>query len=372
MTAPVEIIQYPRRTFIRSLLRFLGRILIPILFTIEITDLNKLPKKGPIIVVGNHTAIMETILLICYAPCQIELLGAADIPHEKISQIFSDLFGYIPINRGHVDRPALRTALRVLEQDGVLGIFPEGGIWEPGLMRAQTGVSWLSYHGNSPVCPIGFSGTLGAFDRALKFKRPKMVMKVGDIISPIQITPGTPRKILFEDFAEYVMSQVRELLLPDDPSIQTNIKSERFELETSVWDNEKEVAIPKELVINHKSALSKFFHRPAILKIFRSNLKLPITPLENLISERNPTAIGQSLQLIIDYLENENPYLLAYRFGPKTGEEMKLGLQELLALTIWARQNYLNIEITPIRCFFSIQDGNEIIQTEQGLFEGWM
>jgi 1-acyl-sn-glycerol-3-phosphate acyltransferase len=316
---------------------------------------------------------MEAVLIVAYAPWQIEMLGAADIPHEKITQIFSGLFGFIPINRGHVDRPGMRASLNVLQQNGIIGIFPEGGIWEPGLMRAQTGVAWLSYHGKAPVLPIGVSGTLGSLAQALKGKRPKLTMKVGCFIPPILESPGTPRKILFENFSEKVMDEVRNLLLPDDPSLDIKIKHERFKLELTIRNsNGVKQNIPQDLAIINATALTKLLHRPTILKIFKENLQLPIDSLENLDNESKPRAIADSLGLILNYIKNENPYFLSYRFGPKAGESMLLGLGELHRLSNWADENGFSIEIIPIWKFVSIPDNKEVIQTKQGSFRNWM
>jgi 1-acyl-sn-glycerol-3-phosphate acyltransferase len=366
-------ISYPRKKLIRGALRCLGKAILRILFRLEINGKENFPKSGPLIVVGNHTAVMEAVLMAICSPWQIEMLGAADIPHERISQVFSDLFGFIPVNRGHMDRPALQTALSVLGQKGVIGIFPEGGIWEPGLMRAQTGVAWLSYRGKAPVLPIGFSGTTSALEKALKFKRPNLMMNVGNSIPGLQMQSGIPRKIIFEEYSEQVMSRVRALLLPEDPSLDVKIKNECFDLNITVQDLMGiEQEIPDELGIKHAPALAKFFHRPAILKIFKINLDLPIDALQNLESEHDPVAIFNSIQVVLDYLNNENPYLLAYRFGPKTSEAMQNGLMELLTLSHWVARNGLLIEVTPIRIFFSTEQGKEITQTKQGIFEHWM
>ncbi|KPL07645.1 hypothetical protein AMJ86_03605, partial [bacterium SM23_57] len=133
-----------------------------------------------------------------------------------------------------------------------------------------------------------------------------------------------------------------------------------------------QVRIPNDLSIKNGGALAKFLHRPAILKIFRSNLKFPIEPLERINSENDPNAIAVSLKYILNYLEDENPYLLTYRFGPKTGEEMKLGLKELLALSNWGIQRNISLKFTPIRRFYSLENGKEIVQTKQGYFAHWM
>jgi 1-acyl-sn-glycerol-3-phosphate acyltransferase len=316
---------------------------------------------------------MEAVLLILYTPWQIEMLGAADIPHERISQLFSDLYGFIPVKRGHVDRSALKNALNVLQQKGVIGIFPEGGIWEPGLMRAQTGVAWLSYRGKTPVLPIGFSGTLGSLNQALKLKRPKIVMKVGNPIPPAHLNSESPRKICFEHYAEYVMTQVRRLILPTDPSIQESVKDEQFDLIVKVKNqNGSEISIPIEKQINHPESLTKFLHRPAILKILYSNLLIPIEPLLNLNQTKDPQIITDAIQVILQYLDNKNPYFLTYRFGPKVAEEMKLGLEELLRLSQWASNNKYFLFVTPIRKYYSIKENREIIQTKPEKFKNWM
>jgi 1-acyl-sn-glycerol-3-phosphate acyltransferase len=372
MNEPSNTIPYPRRVFIRSLLKGSGRLLISCLFKVSVSGKENLPANGPLIVVGNHTAVMEAVLLNIYTPWHIEMLGAADIPHERISQFFSDLYGFIPVNRGNVDRPALRMALSVLNQNGVLGIFPEGGIWEPGLMRAQTGVAWLSYRGNAPVLPIGFSGTYGSLETALKLKRPVLTMQIGKVIPPLERKPNLPRKTLFEDFSENVMVEVRKLILQTDPSIQQKIKDEVFELSLEVREKDKTVPIPLDKAITHKESLVKFFHRPAILKLFYANLNLPVEALCNIDQIEDPSTISSAVGIILQYLETENPYLLVYRFGPKIGDEMKLGLEQLLGLSKWASRNGWTISFIPIRRFFSLLEGKEIIQTKPGKFENWM
>jgi 1-acyl-sn-glycerol-3-phosphate acyltransferase len=340
---------------------------------IDILGQENFPRTGPLIVVGNHTAVLEAVLLIAFSPWQIEMMGAADIPHEKMNQIISDLFGFIPVNRGNIDRSALQTALSVLDQNGVIGIFPEGGIWEPGLMRTQTGVAWLSYRGNSPVLPVGFSGTLGSLGQAFKFKRPKLTMQVGTTIPKLQKQTGIPRTKLFENYSELVMTKVRKLVLPGDPSLQQRIKDETFELRVDITDSaDNHPEIPAALEISHPVALTKFLHRPAILKIFRSNLNLPTEALESLDTITDPQVLDDALSHVIHYLHEENPFLLSYRFGPKEAEEMLMGIHELKELTKWASGHKYRLELTPIRRFFSIPDDQEIVQTKQGYFEGWM
>ncbi|NIR64754.1 MAG: hypothetical protein GWN61_11120, partial [candidate division Zixibacteria bacterium] len=229
-------VKYPRKILQRQIVRAVLRLIIPLFFDIEIKGRENFPKKGPLVVVGNHVAVMEAVLMTVYSPWLVEVMGASDIPHEKISELSIKIFGRIPVKRGHVDRPALKAGIGVLEQNGVIGLFPEGGIWEPNQMKAHTGVSFLSYHGNAPVVPIGFGGMLGALEKALKFKRPSISMNIGKPIPAAKVPEGVARKTYFDDFAQNVIDTVRSLIPPDDPTLQVRIKDESFDLEYHVQD----------------------------------------------------------------------------------------------------------------------------------------
>jgi 1-acyl-sn-glycerol-3-phosphate acyltransferase len=109
-------------------MRSLGRALLPVLTRTTIRGQEHFPEGGPLLVVGNHVAAMEVVLMVVYAPWQIELLGPGDLPPPPWMHAVAGLYGYTPIRRGSADRDALRKALDVLEQGGVVGIFPGGGI----------------------------------------------------------------------------------------------------------------------------------------------------------------------------------------------------------------------------------------------------
>jgi 1-acyl-sn-glycerol-3-phosphate acyltransferase len=366
-------VKYPRKILQRQFVRGVLRLIIPIFFDIEIKGRENFPKEGPLVVVGNHVAVMEAVLMTVYAPWLVEVMGASDIPHEWISELSIKIFGRIPVKRGHMDRPALKAGIGVLEQGGVIGLFPEGGIWEPNQMKPHTGVSFLSYHGNAPVVPIGFGGMLGALAKALKFKRPKISMNVGKPIPAAKVPEGMARKTYFEEYAEDVIRNVRSLIPPDDPTLQVRVKDESFELDYKVFDEGgSTIDIPRELKITEELALTKLLHRPVVLKIFRENLKLDTGAIENLDRITDPREIYHATTQMLEYLKDENPYLFAYRFGPKQGEDMHTGLQELHNLCKWSMENGYFIQIVPTRRFFDLVSDKKIEQVKQNAFQHWM
>jgi 1-acyl-sn-glycerol-3-phosphate acyltransferase len=368
-----ELISYPRKRLARAAARGLGRLALPLLCRISVEGRQSFPASGPLIVVGNHVAALEAVLMVVYTPWQVEMLGSVDVPHERLTDLVSRFYGYVPIRRGSIDRPALRQTLGVLEQGGIVGIFPEGGIWDAGGMRAQTGVAWLSYRSAAPVLPVGFAGTAGALGAALQGKRPRLGMRVGELIPAAVLPPSTPRKIYLQQYATRVMDGVRALLPRDDPQLRPKIRDERFELQLGVRRSGGEAEnYPPELAIVHDRALARLLHQPGILKIWDVNLSLPVAPLMGIKDVHDPALVAAAIEPVLEYLELDNPYLLKYRFGGQEGHAMEAGLRELLALAGWATREGLTLWVTPLRRFHSLELGREVVQTEQGRFEHWM
>jgi 1-acyl-sn-glycerol-3-phosphate acyltransferase len=365
-------IDYPRRRVPRALMRLVGRLILPLAFRLRISGQENFPQGGPLIAVGNHRAAMEAVLMTVYTPWQVEMLGAADIPHERITQIMATVYGLIPVKRGSFDRTALITALDVLKQGGVVAVFPEGGIWNAGRMPAHTGVAWLSYRAHAPVLPIAFSGTIGALGGAMRLERPRLTMQVGQVMPAARLPEDQPRKAYLQAFAERTVEAIEALLPPDDLAHQPGPADERFALRVAVKAEDGEIrSYPDDLRIRHPTALAELLHRPAILKIFTINLQLPTEPLEHLDREADPGRIAWGTASILDYLREENPYLLTYRFGPEKAEAMRLGLEELRALARWATEARLRLELTPTRRYTS-PEGEEVEQVKQGAFQDWM
>jgi 1-acyl-sn-glycerol-3-phosphate acyltransferase len=227
---------YPQRRLLRSVMRLVGRIFLPLLTKVEVEGLERFPRTGSLIVVGNHTGALEVVLLTLYAPRIIEYLGSVDIPHEGYIATFIYTYGFIPVFRGNASRAAMEAGLEVLRQDAVLGLFPEGGIWEPSIRRAQAGVAWLSYRGEAPILPIGFGSTRGALVDMLRLKRPKLTMRVGELIPAIAVTPGKPRKQQLQEAADRIVDGIWALVPEEEQAEPIPIADETFAFAVEVLD----------------------------------------------------------------------------------------------------------------------------------------
>lgn len=118
-------LQYPRRVFIRNMIRFAGRMIGALAARPQVIGRENLPPKGPLILVGNHIAVIEVGMMMTYTPYPLEVMAAGDIPLDPRYKWMADLWGIIPIKRGSMDRDGMNMALDVLEQGGVVGLFPK-------------------------------------------------------------------------------------------------------------------------------------------------------------------------------------------------------------------------------------------------------
>jgi 1-acyl-sn-glycerol-3-phosphate acyltransferase len=364
-------IAYPRRTVQRGLARLAGRALLPLLTRAEIRGREQFPAEGPLLVVGNHVAAMEVVLMVAYTPQPLELLGPRDLPPRGAIGVLARFYGYIGVLRGQPDRVALTSALGVLRQGGAVGLFPEGGVWETGPREAKRGVAWLSQQAQAPVLPIGFGGLKGALDDMLRLKRPRLSMNVGELLPPVRCPRGRGRKACLQAAATEILDAVMELVPESERPDRVEPLNERFEFVVGLWDERGEaMAAPEGLGLTQSAALCRFFYRPALLNILHKDVHLPVEPLKELSDVRDPASLAGALGAILGYLE-ENPFFLTYRFGRAEGQAMGEGLCELHALTSWAAGAGASVRVRATRRYCLPGREDEIVETDAGETYAW-
>jgi 1-acyl-sn-glycerol-3-phosphate acyltransferase len=344
------LIAYPRRRISRSALRFAGRLLLPLLSRTVVVGRENIPSEGPLIVVGNHVAAMEVVLMVLVVDRQIEFLGTADIPPPPLMDAITRIYGFIPVFRGKMERKAMQLALSVLRQGGVLGVFPEGGIWRRGERRARKGVAWLSHRSGAPVLPMGFGGMEGALARMSRLQRPRFDVRVGEPLAPIVLESGRPRSEALDEAAQSLLAKVIDLLPPEDRPHASDVVEEVFSLEvTATTPTGQEMMIPDHLRPGHGAALSRLLHHPAITRVFLDRLHLPAEVFLHIEEKQDPRVIAKAARAVLSYLEQNNAYFLTYRFGGREGGSMAEGLSELLELADWAARARYRLSVTPVR-----------------------
>jgi 1-acyl-sn-glycerol-3-phosphate acyltransferase len=201
----------------------LKRILPPLLrhyFAFRVTGLEHLPSFGPYIVAANHANYLDGVVLGAALPRKICFLVMPRVYRATpLHPYFHDHVGSIPVSLARPDPGAIRRALRVLEEGGVVGIFPEGPFSRHGtLVRGQPGVALVALRAGVPVVPAAISGTF----RALAARRcflPRRVPLSVRFGRPLRFT--TPRARVTQgvraDVTGRIMEEIAALLDAERP-----------------------------------------------------------------------------------------------------------------------------------------------------------
>lgn len=168
-------------TWLIALERLFVRLALLLLGSLKVTGTENIPKSGPYILAINHMSKADPPVILLSWP-QVKLRFFAGEKWEK-HIIFGPLMkhsGAIYINRGEVDRKALRQALEALEDGAVFGLSPEGTRSRVGaLIQARDGTAYLASRSRVPVVPVGLVNTDRLGSNITHLRRTQLETRIG-------------------------------------------------------------------------------------------------------------------------------------------------------------------------------------------------
>jgi 1-acyl-sn-glycerol-3-phosphate acyltransferase len=174
-----------------SLVNWFLRGLFSILCKIDKEELKKIPREGPLILVGNHINFLE-------APVVFPILdnpnvrGIAKVESwdNPLFNFLFNMWGIFPIERGTIDREAFRKSFEVLEKGQILAVSPEGTRSKDGLLlQGKPGIVALASRSKVPMLPVAFYGYENFWDNLKHLRRTEFHVVVGKPFS--LVTTGT-------------------------------------------------------------------------------------------------------------------------------------------------------------------------------------
>lgn len=217
----------------RLLLRMLFGFLIGILFALftdmKINGKENLPKSGPLLLVGNHFHFADALAFIHIAPWPIEFVGNKAMPNAPVSvRVLALLWQPLMIKRGTSSRDSLLAAKMLIEQGGVLGIFPEAGSWAKVLRPPRPGTALLALRTSAPLVPVGLVGFNDIFPNLKKGKRARIEINIGTPFGPYEgQAAGRADRQLMDDIGHDIMRHIAAMIpaeshgvYSDDPAVR--------------------------------------------------------------------------------------------------------------------------------------------------------
>ncbi|HWM03143.1 MAG TPA: lysophospholipid acyltransferase family protein [Actinophytocola sp.] len=189
--------------------RWIGRWLYRPAYRIRVHGVSNVPLSGPVVMVANHSTLIEPQVLFGVLPRRAVFLVKSELASGVTGRGLR-LIGQLPVRRGEADRAALMAAVRVLRDGGLLGVFPEGTRGAGDVARAEQGAAWLVRSSDAVVLPVATRGTLRPPGSGRRF-RPKLDVLVG---APFRVTVQRGRSGLgeaTEEIRRRLADLVREL-----------------------------------------------------------------------------------------------------------------------------------------------------------------
>ena len=142
--------------------------LFPLLFRPTIIGKEYIIDSGPLILAGNHTNILDCLLLMTCTKRNIHFLAKQELWKGPKKIIFNNL-GLIPVNRKQKDHRALEEARNYLSSQKVICIFPEGTIEKEKnvLLPFKMGAIKLAKDTGTKIIPFAIKGDYKLFSKNL-------------------------------------------------------------------------------------------------------------------------------------------------------------------------------------------------------------
>ena len=171
-----------------------------IVYRMKVIGKENIPKKGQIIICGNHRTFLDAPLIEVTCGRYTRFLAKEELTKNKFLAFLGFIFDAILVRRDSKDVKAVKESLKTLKNGDCLALFPEGT--RNGLEKGEEvkdGAAFFAVRSGAKIIPCGIKGG-----------------KKGEW--KITITYGKPL-----DYSEYKGSKDKEVLETVTKDIMNNI-----------------------------------------------------------------------------------------------------------------------------------------------------
>ncbi len=177
------------------------RFILKMFFDFKVNGLENIPHSGKVILAGNHTSLMDGVVVAAAYPRKVYFMATESVFKEGFIGVIVRHFGFIPVKKESSNKEAIREAIRILENQDTLGIFPEGTISATGeLTELKSGVALIAQKTSAPIIPFAIEGAYQAWPLAKKY--PKR--------HPVEIRFAKPLDVKGYEHSEELIAEVTE------------------------------------------------------------------------------------------------------------------------------------------------------------------
>jgi 1-acyl-sn-glycerol-3-phosphate acyltransferase len=180
-----------------------------LIYRVRAIGVKNVPKQGPLLLAPNHFSQMDHFFVGLYLRRQVRFMAKSQMFGPPVLTYIYKHGGVFPVRRGQHDEESFKTAFTILEQEGMLLVYAEGGRSRSGeLGEVKPGIGRIALESGVPVVPVAIQGS-EKVRRWKRFRFPKVTVQFGEPLSfPIEEAATRERQL---DVAEEVFGRVREM-----------------------------------------------------------------------------------------------------------------------------------------------------------------
>lgn len=146
-------------TMIRALLRLIYRVL----FRLEASGKEHVPKEGGVVLCSNHISLLDPPAIGILLKRRIRFMAKAELFNIPVFGAAIKALGAFPVKRGGVGKETIRTAFQLLQDGDIMGIFPEGTRNTDQSTAAKKGAAMIALRSGAAVVPVAIIGSYKLF-----------------------------------------------------------------------------------------------------------------------------------------------------------------------------------------------------------------
>ncbi len=195
--------------FTNAMFRFFYRLF----FKIDTSELAKVPKEGPLLLVANHTSFLDGPLLYVFLrPRKTIAMAKKELWNHWFTRNVMNMWECIPVDRENMNRETMQASLNVLKEKNILAIAPEGTRNKEGILQqGKSGVAFIAYKQQAPMIPVVILGFDKFSQNIKRLRRTPLFIKVGEPFTIVKKS-GRLDSQGREDLMEEIMLRLAQLL----------------------------------------------------------------------------------------------------------------------------------------------------------------
>lgn len=149
---------------LRIIVKFCVRVFTLFLFRVKTYGQENIEKGKPYIMCANHTSNWDPPILYTATKREMYMMAKEELFKNKFIYWVAKKTNIFPVKRGKQDIESIKKSLKVLKDNKILAIFPEGtrnGIKKRG--KIQNGPAYLAARTGVEVIPVRIEGNFKPF-----------------------------------------------------------------------------------------------------------------------------------------------------------------------------------------------------------------